>query len=330
MPSRAPLNIFYEEPDSDRWAPYDRYPRRMVRWALRGPKQPGGTMRVYINLCLGLDRLGVPYRVNNFHHIRTHPHELACVIGQPLVLSKIPQETPILFGTSIYNHPSDDPDLLRRRPIRRVLVPSPWVERMFSTVWPGAVSVWPSGIDTERWSPSRRANKDVDVLIYDKIVRHRDRYVRTIIEPLLAELRRRRLSVEILRYGHYREEELHDLSRRARSMVYLSHHETQGIAAQQMLSADVPLFAWDQGGLWKDPKYAPHLVRFGPVTSVPYWDERCGLKFRNGGDVLAQFDRFWFGVEAGMYAPREMIVERFTLENQAAAYLALVDTYGGA
>lgn len=328
MPQRAPLNLFYEEPDSDRWAPFDRYPRRMVRWALRGPKQPGGTMRVYLNLCAGLDRLNVPYRVNDYGHIRENPHELACVVGQPHVLAKIPQETPILFGTSIYNHPSDDPDLLRRRRIRRVLVPSPWVERMFSAVWPGSISVWPAGIDTDRWSPSRRANKDVDVLIYDKVVRRRSRYMHTIVEPLLNELRQRRLTVQTLRYGFYREERLHDLSRRTRAMIYLSHHETQGLAAQQMLASDVPLFAWDQGGLWKDPKYAPHLVRFGPVTSVPYWDERCGMKFKGGGDLLPAFDKFWFGVEAGLFAPREMIAESFTLEGQAMAYLALVDKYG--
>jgi len=108
--------------------------------------------------------------------------------------AKIPLETPILCGTSIYNHPSNDPGRLRRRKICRVLVPSPWVKRMFSTVWPGNVSVWPSGIDTVRWSPSKRANKDVDVLIYDKLVRHRSRYMRIIVEPLLDELRRRRLT----------------------------------------------------------------------------------------------------------------------------------------
>ncbi|MDB5488432.1 MAG: glycosyltransferase family 1 protein, partial [Reyranella sp.] len=35
----------------------------------------------------------------------------------------------------------------------------------------------------------------------------------------------------------------------------------------------------------------------------------------------------WFGVEAGLFAPREMIAEKFTLESQAMAYLALVDKY---
>jgi glycosyltransferase involved in cell wall biosynthesis len=330
MSTRRPLNLFYEEPDQDRWAPLDRYPRRIIRWALRGPMQPGGTRRVLLNLQAGLDRLGVPYRTNDYRHLREHPEELACVIGQPYVLTKIPMTTPILFGTSIYSHPNDDPDLPRRRPIRHVLVPCSWVQEMFAAVWPGITSVWPVGIDTERWAPSKRANKDVDVLIYDKIARHRARYMRTIIEPLLDELHRRRLSVKVLRYGSYREEQLHNLSRRARAMVYLSHHETQGLAAQQMLAANVPLFAWDRGGLWKDPKYSPHAVRFGPVTSVPFWDERCGIKFKGGMDLLPAFDRFWFGVEAGLYAPREMILEKFTLEERAKAYLEFVDTFGRA
>lgn len=329
MHTRPPLNLFYEEPDVDRWTRFDRYPRRIARWALRGPKQPGGTMRVYLNLRAGLDRLGVRYRDNDFRYLHAHPNELACVIGQPLVLDKLPKQTPILFGTSIYNHPNDNPDLPRQRPIRRVLVPCAWTASMFSTVWPGLVSAWPAGIDTDRWSLSMRANKDVDVLVYDKIVRHRGRYLRTIVAPLIAELRRRNLSFRVLRYGFYREEQLHKLSRRARSMVYLSHHETQGLAAQQILSSGIPILAWDHGGLWKDPTYAPHRVRFAPVTSVPYWDERCGVKFKGSADLLSAFDAFWFGVEAGIYTPREMIVESLTLEQRARSYLDLVDQFGG-
>jgi hypothetical protein len=80
----------------------------------------------------------------------------------------------------------------------------------------------------------------------------------------------------------------------------------------------------------EDPTYAPHQVRFSPVTSVPYWDERCGVKFKGGGDLLPAFDEFWFGVEAGIFAPREMIVESLTLELRARAYLDLVDRFGGA
>ena len=112
-----------------------------------------------------------------------------------------------------------------------------------------------------------------------------------------------------------------------RSMVYLSHHETQGIAAQQMMATDVPLFVWDEAGLWQDPGYAPHRVRFGPVSSMPYWDKRCGAKFAAAGDLSGAFGAFWHGVEAGDYTPRQMIVEQFTLEQRARAYLEIARKY---
>ncbi len=328
MSLSRPLNLFYEEPDPDRWLRFDRYPRRLIRRIVRGPDQPLGPMRVFLNLIAGLDRLGTAYRVNDYRYIKANPGELACVIGKPQVLSKIPSETPILFGTSIYSHPNDDPDLPKRRPIRQVLLPSPWVRDMFAEVWPGCcLTVWPAGIDTERWSPDVTASRDLDVLIYDRIFWERDGYVRSLIDPLKAELRRRGISVGVLRYGTYREEQLFALSRRVRSMLYLSRHETQGLAAQQMMASGVPLCVWDEGGLWQDPDYAPHSVRFGPVSSMPYWDERCGVKFSSMKDFGGAFDRFWRGVETGAYSPRQMIVDHFTLEQRARDYLNIVGKY---
>ncbi len=322
--SAAPtLNLFYEEPDPDRWLPYDRYARRIVRRLVRGPAQPGGAERAFLNLVAGLDQLGTPYRINDYRHIAAHPQELACVFGKPHILGKIPTRTPLLFGTSIYSHPSDNPQLPEQREIRQVLVPCEWVQRMFSEVWPGIVSVFPVGIDTDRWAPDPAAEKTVDVLIYDKISWQRAHYEQVLIRPLRAELERCGLRVETLRYGVYREADLLALSRRSRSMVYLSRHETQGIAAQQMLAAGVPLFAWDEGGFWQDPLYAPDRVKFAPVTSVPYWDDRCGLKFKADPSLVGSFDQFWRGVERKAYAPRELMVEKFTLKDRASDYVRL-------
>jgi glycosyltransferase involved in cell wall biosynthesis len=330
MTPGAPLNLFYEEPDPDRWLPLDRYPRRLIRTMVRGPAEPRGTLRAFLNLVDGLDRLGTPYRINEYRHLRRNSGELACVFGKPHVLAKIPRETPVLFGTSIYSHPKDDPELPRKRGIRQVLVPSPWVQHMFEEVWPGLVSVWPVGIDTERWKPAAPAAKDLDVLIYDKIVWNRDHFLEVLVEPLRATLRARGLRAETLRYGFYREEELLAASKRARAMVFLSRHETQGIAAQQMLAADVPIFAWDEGGFWQDPKYYPGQVNFSPVTSVPYWDDRCGMKFTSGSDIAASFDAFWRGVEAGVFAPRQLIAGALTLEKCAADYVDLARRFGAA
>ncbi len=326
MSQQRPLNIFYEERQSDRWLPFDRYPRQMIREMIRGPRPTRGPKRVFLNLVAGLDRIGVPSRVNDFRHLKANPEELACVIGWPQVLDKIPEPTPILFGPSIFAHPIEDPGLPSRRSIRQVVVPCDWVAKMFSEVWPGLVTVWPVGIDTEAWAPDPAATKDIDIVVYDKIFRQREHHERTVIGPLWAELRRRGLRVERLRYGQYREEELRALSRRTRAMVYLSLHETQGIAAQQMLASGVPLLVWDKGGAWEDPSYV-NRVKYGPVTTVPYWDARCGETFKDGADLPAALDTFWRGVESGIYSPRDFMVPRFTLETCARAYVALANKY---
>ena len=328
MSQGEPLNLFYEEPDPDRWFPFDRYPRKVIRTIVRGAAQPRGTMRAFLNLVDGLDRVGMAYRINDYRRLRRDRDQLACVFGKPHVLDKIPLHTPILFGTSIYSHPNDNPGLPRERAIKRVLVPSSWVQHMFEAVWPGLVSVWPVGIDIERWAPGPTVAKDVDVLVYDKIVWERERYQSELIDPLYAELKRRGLRIETLRYGSYREEDLLALSRRSRAMVYLSRHETQGIAVQQMLAAGVPVFAWDEGGFWQDPKYYPREVKFGPVTSVPYWNDLCGVKFRSGAGITAEFDLFWRGVGSGSFCPRQMIVENLTLEKCASEYVALARRFG--
>ena len=327
MAQASPLNLFYEEPDPDRWLPFDRYPRRLIRNLVRGPAPVGGTMRAFLNLVAGLERIGVSYRINDYRRLESDRGALACVFGKPHVLEKIPNQTPILFGTSIYSHPSDDPELPRRRKIRRVLVPSSWVQQMFAEIWPDLVSVWPVGIDTSRWMPAPGSGRDIDVLVYDKIAWQRERYARELLEPLYGELARRGLKVETIRYGGYREETLLALSKRVRTMIYLSRHETQGIAAQQMLAAGVPLFAWDEGGFWQDPKYFPHRVKFQPVTSVPYWDDRCGVRFRGGDDLLEAFEVFWRGVTGNRFSPRQLIVERLTLEKQAQEYVNLARTF---
>lgn len=329
MKVRQPLNLFFEEVDPDRWLPYDRYPRRVVRFLIRGPARAGGARRVFLNLTAGLDRIGVPYRVNDFSHMKSNLEDLVCLIGQPHLLGRFEHQTPMMFGPALYNHPVDDEHLPRRHALRQVLVPSEWVKRMFVKSWPDIVSVWPVGIDTDRWAPSAgESKKTIDVLVYEKLFRERDRFLVELVEPMLADLRRRGLTVHYLRYGSYRERELLALSQTVRSMIYLSPHETQGIALEQMLSANVPIMAWDPGGDWQSLEYLLRGVRYSPVTTVPYWDERCGEKFTSAVDFGDAFSRFWRGVESESFAPRQMILDKgLTLEAAAQAYVTLADKY---
>ena len=106
-------------------------------------------------------------------------------------------------------------------------------------------------------------------------------------------------------------------------MIFLCQNESQGIAYQQALSCGVPVFAWDPGGPWRDPDYYPHRVQFAPVSSVPYWDDRCGAKFtdmstsrgsRRGGEVSGRKAR------RHAFDPRGFVLDELTLEQRALQY----------
>jgi glycosyltransferase involved in cell wall biosynthesis len=325
MVSGAPLNVFYGEPDGDRWLPYDRYPRKIIRRILRGRFRPGGQARVFLNLCAGLDRLGISYRVNDYGYVRRHPSQLACIVGKPDLLDRVPWRNPILFGAAIYSHPTDDPSLLKRLPIKKILVPGPWMTDMCKPYWGESVEAWPVGIDTTLWAAQTLERKTVDVLIYDKVRWHHAEFEASLIEPIRTTLRRRGLSFHEIRYGSYREEDFHAALAQCRTMIFLCEHETQGIAYQQALSCGVPIFAWDRQGPWQDPSYYPDKVIFQPVTSVPYWDDRCGLRFTSVGEFEARWDEFWGTVEREEFRPRDYILDNLTLEKCAGRYLDIVE-----
>ncbi|MGC8059577.1 hypothetical protein ACP3WF_24070, partial [Salmonella enterica] len=82
-------------------------------------------------------------------------------------------------------------------------------------------------------------------------------YQPELIAPIRKFLEASGRTVETIRYGHYKEEDYQAALARCRSMVFLCEHESQGIACQQALSSGVPVFAWDRGGPWQDPKYFP-------------------------------------------------------------------------
>ena len=315
------LNLFYGEPDPDRWFRHDRHVRRFLRRLVRGKQRVGGQMRVFLNLRAGLDRIGIPHRDNDFRYVWEHPDELACVVGKPFLLDRWDWHNPILFGAAVHSHPLDAPDLLQRRDIRHILVPGPWMEAMCKPYWGDKVSSWAVGIDTDAWRPTREGSKKVDVLIYDKVHWDHARHLEMLIGPIVSHLRREGRSFETIRYGHYEEEEYRAALARCRSMVFLCEHETQGIAYQQALSAAVPLLAWDPKGPWRDPEYYPSRVDFGPVTSVPYWDDRCGSTFSDFQGFLDCWGSFWDGVGRGLFDPRQYVLDNLTLEASAEAYL---------
>ena len=317
------LNLFYENPDPDRWLPFDRFARRIVRRLMRGPAAIGGQHRVFLNLCKGLDLLGIPYRVNDYRYARSHPQEAVGIVGKPHVLDATEWRNPILFGAAVFSHPLHDPDLLTRRPVKRILVPGEWLRRMWEPAFGEQVVSWPVGIDTAAWTPATRLppGERNEVLLYDKIRWEHARHEASLIGPVRDALKEIGLATSEIRYGFYKEADFRARLDRCKAMVFLCEHETQGLAYQQALACGVPVLAWDDEGVWRDPEFYPDRVRYGPISSVPYWDDRCGVKFKFAEDFGSRLEEFLGRLDRNEFAPRDYILENLTLEQCALRYV---------
>jgi len=320
------LNLFYSEPDPDRWFKFDRYPRRLIRRIVRGKQKPGGVMMIVLNLIKGLDKLGIPYSLNDYKYIKKHPDEIACIIGKPHVLFERKWVNPLIFGAGIYSHPIDCPDLLIKHPnIKRLLVPGEWMKKMFEPYYGNKVIAWPTGIDTTEWQPLT-GMKEFNFLIYDKIRWEHEKYQTELLNPIIQMLDQHKLSYQYIRYGQYTHADLKSKLSTSKAVIFLCEHETQGLAYQQILATNTPILAWDRGGYWQDPAYYPVKVKYGPVSSVPYWDERCGRKFTGIHDFKENLDIFL--TNKASFKPRDYVVENLSVEKCAEEYLKIVQSIG--
>ena len=300
--------IYFIETPSDRWVKGDHKWRAPIRRLVRGPTPVGGIKSVFMNLCLGLGKLGAPFEVNlPFAELRSRDRVGVVGLGRNC-LEGYRQSNPILAGVAIAAHPAEWPDLFEQFPVARYVVHCDWVKAMYERHYGPRVALWAVGIDTERWLPVAVGVKSVDFLVYDKVRWDHDRVHAAMVQPILSTLRRRGLSFETIRYSRYRPQDYAAALARARAMLFLCEHETQGLAYQEALSSDVPVLAWNPR-LWLDPwrfRYGETIV---PATSVPFFNERCGRTFKGYPDFEAQLDEFLSALHAKNLAPRDYIFE---------------------
>jgi hypothetical protein len=313
---------FVREPERDRWLPGDRFVRPLVRRLVRGPSQLGGIDKVFVNLCLGLERLGIAYDVN-LPFDRLRDDDRVGVVGRcRLALQGYDRANPIVAGSALMTHPSEWPTLCGDYPVAAYLQPCEWCNALYTPFYGDRCRIWPVGIDSHSWTPADHEKKQYDFLIYDKIRWQREALVPQLLDVIKAELKRKNLSFVEIRYGSYNEKQYREALQNCRAMIFLCEHEGQGLACQECLASDVPVLAWDQG--WcLDPNRFVWGVPNIPATSVPYFDERCGVRFRNIEEFpekLAEFlDR------RPRMAPRNYILDNLTLEKCSGHYLQILN-----
>lgn len=313
--------------DTPRWLPGDQYPRALARFLLRPwrGRPPGGLAKVTQNLCLGLDKIGRPWKLHR-HAGRPPGGSLVGVLHGPIPLVRqVANRQPCVTGVGVLDFPDQWPKMFEETQARFHLQACEWAAAYYRPVFGDRVRIWPVGIDTEACSPQPSITKEFDFLIYNKLRWPEELPEPDLRERCLAELQRRGLKTFEIGYGRYpkgRENSYHALLARSRAVLFLCENETQGIAYNEALSMGVPLLAWNPRR-WLDPNRHRHGLSDCPASSVPYWDERCGEQFYEAKDFVPALDVFW--EKLTRYQPRDYILENLTLEQCARQYVSLLE-----
>lgn len=321
------IPIIYRE-EIDRWLKGDRHVRPLVRRIVRGkPKRRSGMQKVVDNFIRGLNQLGIGYTFNR-SLLLTKRSEKTISFGLGMRgLEGVKKDTPVIAAIG-FPYPLELPELCEKYNIKKFLQHSQWVLNLAKSakVYDDDIfDLWSAGIDTEEWRPKTNlAAREIDVLIYNKIYWDKEKLDRELVQPIREFLITRDYSFAEIAYGNYFNEEYKDKLAQAKVMIFLSAHESQGIAYQECLSSDVPIIAWDQGQ-WLDPvrfKYNRPDVR---ATSVPFFDERCGAKFGDINAFFLRFEQFFDDAMSNSFSPREFILDNLSIEKSTKR---LLDIYG--
>ena len=206
-------------------------------------------------------------------------------------------------GPNLVVVPQELGGILNSLRIDRVIVPCEWVKEVYereSSDLAGKIQIWPVGIDTEFWYPSKMQNKENgNILVYNK---GQDDLCMKLM-PVLKRYGR----VNVIKYGKYTPREYRQALDDAIFMIWLSRSESQGLALLEALSMNVPALVWDPGQ-WK--YYSQELEKefiFGTASSCPYFSSQYGLKFKSGREFESKIIQFIHKVEKSEFRPRNYL-----------------------
>lgn len=297
--------------------------RRRLRSGWRSLKRTQvntGFFTAFLGLRHSLEVTGHRVRVNDFAYARANPRMPIGISGFADAYDKIKLPNPAVFGPGFVPDPDQIETATTGCNIKIFTLPSDWPCRLYTALGP-AVQPMFCAVDTADWPDLSTCEKTEDFIVYDKI--HRDREAREVdlLRPLYAALDARGLRYRTLRYGAHCFADYRDALGRARALLFVSEHESQGLAYQEAMAGNIPVLAWDEGVLMdaREKALAPPGLR---VSSVPYFDDRCGLTFRME-TMEVQLDLFL--ARQADFTPRAYVAERLSPAIGAARFLELLE-----
>lgn len=263
-------------------------------WA--GATRMNGPQRLATNLISSLEQEEVPYALNQEkykHNFIVQYDYRGYLKHSELTLENCFIGPQIWFFDQHVKQIQENPHYYNK-----LIVPSQWTKDLPTQKFDfpeNKVEVWPVGIELKDFKKELK----YDCLLYYK------RRSREELEAAIEFLNKSGLTFNIVEYGSYTQEELEKLCDQSAFCFLLNGTESQGIAVQEMMARDLPMFVWDVKE-WNDQGSAYAV----PASSVPYWSNECGVIFYEKNDMQYAFDEFC----SKIYTPRKFVEQNLSFK----------------
>jgi len=164
-----------------------------------------------------------------------------------------------------------------------------------------AIRSVPFAVDIDRFREVRPIYERTQVFIYFKNRSPND------INFVISMLQHHGIVGKVFQYGKYTENEYLSYLQQSKCGIIVDAHESQGFAIEEALSCGVPLLVWSIKSMNQEYRSSYPDVE---ATTVPYWDDRCGEVFYEGGEFESKLHIFLSKLDT--YRPRDYIVEHLS------------------
>ena len=267
-----------------------------------------GPGKVIKNLIEGLNLCGVKYEINTaIENVNAEDYVIS--LQSTNFIDKFNPKN-LLIGPNICTLPIDNGAVMGMN-YKKIITPSEWVKKLYAKFLPEEkICVWPVGIDTDYFSDFSKENKTNNCLIYFK------RRSQEELNRVSQFIESKNIKFNIIKYGDYSENDFIREIKCSKFGFILDNTESQGIAIQEMMSCNLPLFVWDVEN-WRD-RGDEFLSN---ATSIPFWDSKCGEVFTDEKNINEKFNIFLKNID--LYTPRNYILENLNLKKQALELIKL-------
>ena len=169
------------------------------------------------------------------------------------------------------------------------------------------VSILPVGVYSESEIFNfQNQRKLIDNYQFDCLIYFKNRELKSLNE-IISFLKNKNIRYKVLTYGDYKNKQLVKYALRSKFGLILGSTESQGIAINELMATNLPLFVID-----KNINNYENIKLYG--TTVPYWSSECGEKILDLNDFKMNFQRFLKNYESNTYKPNNLINEKLSFE----------------